>query len=65
MQIYLKGYRLSLITLLFCKNYTKEFGMKGSDKEREKKELDEQAPIRLNKYISNAGICSRRAADVL
>ena len=65
MEIYLKGYRLSLITLLFCKNYTKEFGMKGSDKEREKKEIDEQAPIRLNKYISNAGTCSRRAADVL
>ena len=27
--------------------------------------LEEQGPIRLNKYIANAGVCSRREADVL
>ena len=28
-----------------------------------KENADPNAPIRLNKYLANAGICSRREAD--
>ena len=46
----------------FQKNRPSKF-KKEVQKEATKKSLDEPTEIRLNKYISNAGICSRREAD--
>ncbi|MEZ4841305.1 MAG: pseudouridine synthase [Flavobacteriaceae bacterium] len=46
----------------FQKNRPSKF-KKEVQKEAPKKSLDEPTEIRLNKYISNAGICSRREAD--
>ncbi|MCB0485334.1 MAG: rRNA pseudouridine synthase [Flavobacteriaceae bacterium] len=46
----------------FQKNRPSKF-KKEAQKETPKKSLDEPTEIRLNKYISNAGICSRREAD--
>ncbi len=52
------------------KTYKKDFHKsknkpyKGNDKNKEDQEKTDQ-PIRLNKYIANAGICSRREADRL
>jgi 23S rRNA pseudouridine2605 synthase len=43
----------------------KKFGERSSSKTKIDKRDDDQDGIRLNKYISNAGICSRREADVL
>jgi len=39
--------------------------MKGTNPQKKKNTPSQAAPIRLNKYISNAGVCSRRAADNL
>ena len=65
MIIYLNLYVYSLITLLFCKNYDKVLGMKDKGVEKTKDDSEFTPLVRLNKYISNAGICSRRAADKL
>ena len=50
----------------FKKDYhkSKDKSYKGSDTEKEVQEKTDQT-IRLNKYIANAGICSRREADRL
>ena len=45
------------------KNYKKTYPK--NYKEKQKENLEEESLIRLNKYISNAGICSRREADEL
>ncbi|PCJ65940.1 MAG: pseudouridine synthase [Bacteroidetes bacterium] len=54
-----------IITLLFCKNYDKESPMKETGPERVEEDEDSSTELRLNKYIANAGLCSRRAADKL
>jgi 23S rRNA pseudouridine2605 synthase len=44
--------------------YSKDFKPRPSSKPTENKSNPEVDGIRLNKYISNSGICSRREADV-
>ncbi len=46
------------------KNYEKTGRGRSKSKTKEK-ETTEEGEIRLNRYIANAGICSRREADVL
>ncbi len=53
----------------FEKRHDKDFGKSVKDFSQEKEEIKESSEgsdkIRLNKYISNSGVCSRREADEL
>ncbi len=54
----------------FKPNYEKKFEKRTSDRpvrsfSKTRKKSEEKEGIRLNKYIANAGICSRREADTL
>ena len=45
------------------KKYKKSYGKKTDKREEVNKETEQT--VRLNKYIANAGVCSRREADRL
>jgi 23S rRNA pseudouridine2605 synthase len=47
------------------KSQTPEYNLKRYEAKKETKSPPAKQTIRLNRYISNAGICSRRDADVL
>lgn len=47
------------------RNFEKKANSEARPKKRLKTEKKESGAIRLNKYLSNAGICSRREADTL
>lgn len=53
------------ITFLLCKNYELQVSMKANNPHDEKDGQNNGLAMRLNKFISNAGVCSRRAADKL
>jgi 23S rRNA pseudouridine2605 synthase len=49
----------------FKRKYKKPASVRGKNKEEKNPIQDKQGLIRLNKFIANAGICSRREADRL